>query len=145
MPDAVSSQPPGLPSTDSALDDVHRTPDDSPLDEIYHSITKSTVPTGMRSNRVLVLFSGPYNRPDGLGVFLSRLGLGLCAGTARLWNVRSLRSDHAPCGFVRGTREASYPGSRLACAAHAGSPEVHHGCSRSRRRPLGLESEMERF
>ena len=39
-------------------------------------------------------------------VILSCLDLCLCAGTARLWNMRSLRSDHAPCGVVRGPREA---------------------------------------
>ena len=29
----------------------------------------------MQSRRVLILFSGPYNRPDGLGAFLARMGI----------------------------------------------------------------------
>ena len=42
--------------------------------EAYASATGSKAPA-LRSRSVLILFSGPYDRPDGLAAFLSRLGL----------------------------------------------------------------------
>ena len=45
------------------------------MPEAYDQATRSIPPAARRSRRVLVLFSGPCNRPDGLASFLTQLGL----------------------------------------------------------------------
>ena len=42
--------------------------------EAYDRATRGEIATARRSQKVLVLFSGPYRRPDGLAAFLTRFG-----------------------------------------------------------------------
>ena len=42
--------------------------------EPYDRATRGEIATARRSQKVLVLFSGPYRRPDGLAAFLTRFG-----------------------------------------------------------------------
>ena len=43
--------------------------------EEYDKATRGAAANARRSRRVLLLFSGPYQRPDGLAAFLTKLGL----------------------------------------------------------------------
>ena len=45
------------------------------LAEAYDNATRGPVGVARRSSKVLVIFSGPQSRPDGLSVFLARAGL----------------------------------------------------------------------
>ena len=76
---AVPSACPDLDQNLRASPDVE--PAEPPSEEpesmpgAYHHATGSPSSTSSRSRSVLVLFSGPYNRPDGLGAFLTQIGL----------------------------------------------------------------------
>jgi hypothetical protein len=45
------------------------------LADAYDAASRGTPAVAKRSRRVLILFSGPYARPDGLAAFLTQLGL----------------------------------------------------------------------
>ena len=61
---APADQSPGIPpsSHDSPPQSV---PVDKSMDAAYHRATRDEAPQGLRSRKVFLLFSGPYNRPDG--------------------------------------------------------------------------------
>ena len=63
-------QPPGVPEQSTTGVGVALTAHS--IAECYASLTKTSKPT---SSRVLILFSGPYERPDGIAAFLQRRGL----------------------------------------------------------------------
>ena len=76
-PDA--SQPPGVPLLAAAA--APASPSAPPsaaapqtLSEAYEQGTRGRPATARASRRVLLLFSGPYERPDGLAVFLRQSG-----------------------------------------------------------------------
>ena len=71
--DADADQPPGLPS--ATPEAMPSKPSSPALPAEFKRVTRSTGGRAARSLTVLVLLSGPYNRPDGLAAFLSRLGL----------------------------------------------------------------------
>eukprot|EP00965_Chrysotila_dentata_P152777 5049363-Pleurochrysis_carterae.AAC.1 len=66
--DAGNDQPPGLPSA-PARDTVTRKTDQTPI-----RVPDSPKPAHS-SRTVLLLFSGPYHRPDGISSFLKQSGL----------------------------------------------------------------------
>lgn len=82
------AQPPGVPpAVPSSEGDVSPTstpasepvpPSPAPpvtLAEAYERATRGRPRAARASRHVLLLFSGPYDRPDGLAIFLRRLGL----------------------------------------------------------------------
>ena len=78
--DAASDQPPGVPAppdqpTAGVLPTAVDLPSELSLDAIYHRVTRRQAPRGMRSRTVLILFSGSYQRPDGITAFLARYGI----------------------------------------------------------------------
>ena len=68
-------QPPGLPPAvaSSAEAGQLRAPPSS-LAEAYDLATRSGTALARQSTRVLLLFSGPYARPDGLAAYLTGAG-----------------------------------------------------------------------
>ena len=84
--DGDAEQPPTLPDTDSSDLSQHPAPAGSlsaELDRVNRAntptITTPSARSAKLSRRVLVLFSGPYARPDGLIAFLRRLDLQVSA------------------------------------------------------------------
>ena len=73
-PSTGADQPPGIPSAGAALPTVAlgAPPDGSTVaGAVADALGQGAA---ARSRRVLVLFSGPYSRPDGLGAFLRQSG-----------------------------------------------------------------------
>ena len=70
---AAESLPPPLAASDTLVDPPAPVQPES-IAEAFDSATRGRPSAARRSNRVLVLFSGSYSRPDGLGAFLHKLG-----------------------------------------------------------------------
>ena len=79
VPHAVTDsgdQPPGVPPTTAAPQTHSASPDvPATLPQAYSDATSRTSSRAASSRTVLLLFSGPYARPDGVAAFLQRLGL----------------------------------------------------------------------
>ena len=75
-PQDYSEDPPKLSSQPSTQHEGESMASSTPesLAEAFDQ-SQRRAPSARRSNRVLILFSGPYNRPDGLAVFLKKMGM----------------------------------------------------------------------
>ena len=72
MPSAADEVSSGvIEPTASALDG----PSASSIEESFDLATRRARTSARRSKKALVLYSGPYARPDGLGAFLNRDGI----------------------------------------------------------------------
>eukprot|EP00965_Chrysotila_dentata_P119290 3943616-Pleurochrysis_carterae.AAC.1 len=71
--DADAAQPPGLPSVETEAPSPFTA--DPALSTPAHLRPSTTVKPALFARRVLLLFSGPFDRPDGIASFLHRYGL----------------------------------------------------------------------
>ena len=62
---AAWASPTARPATSAPSDSLHTA---------YQKANAISAPRARNSRRVLILFSGPYQRPDGIAAFLARLG-----------------------------------------------------------------------
>ena len=66
-------QPPGVPP--SVPIEVPDAPAATNMPEAFENATRAAGAAARQTRKVLILFSGPYRRPDGLAAFLTKLGL----------------------------------------------------------------------